>query len=419
MSRRTLDQDARGAAIRALLASPLLLRRRDEELFRDVAAHRTELAQWFEHNLGWRLHVDVRDGIARLHKRTGTPDPHRGLRRRRAGKRPFDAFRYQLLALVCAEFLRRQLMTLGDLGDALARICGSDEALRRFNVARHADRSAFVDVLLWLIDVGAVQVTAGDVDGFSTDKDVDAVLVADTKLIPLLLSSDTAPSRIEANTSEEWIRQLTAEPRYGTAATDFENTDREQRNRWARHQVIRRLIDDPAVELEELPEGVREYLFSPSGREKAVSALEEAGLTVERHADVWIGVDPDGESTGATFGSTGVGRASTTEQAAAIVLNHLLGAGADGQRQLLRRSLASLSQVMTEHLDENPGWARAFRSHGGADALLADAIDLLEEFGLVRREDDEVVPRPAAARFTVCIKSESESDDEYELEVVE
>jgi hypothetical protein len=48
---------------------------------------------------------------------------------------------------------------------------------------------AFVDVLLWLIDVRAVDVTAGEVDGFGSSQDVDAVLVADTTLIPLLLQT--------------------------------------------------------------------------------------------------------------------------------------------------------------------------------------------------------------------------------------
>jgi uncharacterized protein (TIGR02678 family) len=260
---------------------------------------------------------------------------------------------------------------------------------------------AFVDVLLWLIEVGAVDVTAGEVDGFGSSQDVDAVLVADTTLIPLLLSSDTAPSRVHADTPARWIDQLLNEPRYGTAATDLENTDRDQRARWSRHQAIRRLLDDPAVDLNELHPGVRSYLFTPAGRDKAISAAEEAGLAVERHADVWLAIDPTRESTTATF--TSAGRSSTAEQAAAIVLAILVSVDVDGQRHLLRRSMLSLRRALEEHLTTSPGWARAFRNGPGADALLSESVELLEEFGLVRRDGDDVVPRPAAGRFAVRV----------------
>ena len=139
---RFLDNDSgsRAAAIRALLASPLILRSRDEELFRSVATQRGFLVPWFEDNLGWQLQVDVRAGIARLHKRVRDPDPRRGLRRSRSSKRPFDTLRYQLLALTCAELLRRPHTTLGDLSDAIARISAADDRLGVFDVSRHSHR---------------------------------------------------------------------------------------------------------------------------------------------------------------------------------------------------------------------------------------------------------------------------------------
>jgi uncharacterized protein (TIGR02678 family) len=395
------DTHSKAAAIRALLASPLLLRSHDEELFRSVATQRGVLEPWFEENLGWQLHVDVRAGIARLHKRTRSPDPRRGLRRSGASKRPFDAFRYQLVALICAELLRRPHTTLGDLSDAIAHTCAMDEVLRPLDVGRQADRVAFVDALLWLIDVGAVDVTAGEIDGFSSSQDIDAVLIANTTIIPLLLSSDTAPSRIRAETSAQWVERLLDEPRYGTAATDVEGIDRDQRARWARHQAIRGLLDDPAVDLESLHPAVRTYLFSPAGRDKVLAAAADAGLSVERHADVWLAIDPTRESTPAPFTSTG--RASTVDQAAAIVLSQLVDVDGDGRRRLLSRSTASLGRALHDQLKKSPGWAQTYRSGPGADALLSEAIDRLEEFGIAVREGDHVVPRPAAGRFAVRI----------------
>lgn len=395
------DREARASAIRALLACPLLLRSRNDELFQQIAVLRGFLTTWFEDNLGWRLQVDVRAGVVRLHKRTQAPDPRRGLCRVRSSQRPFDPLCYQLLALSCAEFLRRPHTTLGDLADAIARLCASDGQLRPVDLTRHADRGALVDVLLWLIGLGAVDVTAGDVSRFGSAEQSDAVLVANTTLIPLLLSSDHAPSRIRGNTPSEWIEQLTQEPRYGTASTDPENTDRDQRARWSRHQAIRRLLDEPVVDLADLHPGVRQYLATPAGREKAISAAEAAGLSVERHADTWLAIDPSRESTGATF--TAVGRSSTAEQAAAILLTTLVSVDAKGQRRAVGRSRPSLRLALEEQLARMPGWARAFRSGDGVEALLSGAIELLEEFGLARRSGDDVIPRPAAARFVVHI----------------
>ena len=258
---------------------------------------------------------------------------------------------------------------------------------------------------VWLIDTHAADVTAGEVAGFGNSQEVDAVLVADTTLIPLLLSSDTAPSRIQASTPVEWIERLTFEPRYGTAAADPENTDRDQRARWSRHQALRRLLDEPAINLGEIHPSVRDYLFTPAGRDKAISAAEDAGLIVERHADVWLAIDPSRESTAASF--TSAGRVSTAEQAAAIVLAALVPTDAEGKRQLVRRSIASLGRSLEEHLVRNPGWARTFQGDNGIATLLAEAVDLLEEFGLARRDGNDIAPRSSAGRFAVRVVSDS------------
>ncbi len=394
---------ARATAIRRLLAQPLLSRRSDEDAFRMIATERAFLGPWFEDNLGWRLQVDVRSGIARLHKRHGRPDRHRGLKRRRSTKRPFDPLRYQLLAVTCAQLLGRPLTTLGDLADAVARSCNADDALLAVDMTRHGHRSAFAGALLWLLDVGAIEVRAGELEGYGESEDVDAVLHADTTLFPLLLSSDTAPSRIEATTPDEWIAALTAEPRYGSAAIDPENADRDQRARWARHQAVRALLDDPAVDLDHLPPVVRAYLGTPAGREKVMAVVTTAGLRVERHADVWLALDPGGESSGASFG--GSGRASTVQQAAAIVLASLLSGDAAGPRHAVQRSREALARTLRGAMSDNRQWAKTYRQGDGAGLLLDQALDLLEEFGLATSDAGYVSARPAAGRFAVTVSN--------------
>jgi uncharacterized protein (TIGR02678 family) len=399
MSTFTPDASAFGAAIRALLEQPLLLRTDEPERFRAVAVQRAELATWFEDNLGWRLRVDLPAGVARLHKRAAVPDPHRGVRRAHGTGRAFDVLRYQLLALTCAQLLRRPHLTVGDLADAIARVTGGDEALLTFDPTKHMHRLAFVDVLLWLSSMGAIASMAGDLEGYATAEQTDAVLRANTTVIPLLLSSDTPPSTIAATTAEDWLVALTREPRYGVAADDPGLAERDQRNQWARHQLARRLLDDPAVALDALPPAIREYLQTPAGRDKALRVVKQAGLECERHADVWLAVDPSGESSSTTFASSS--RPSVTQQVALILLRALVPTDAEGQRRPLSRSIHALEAELDSAMKRNPTWAQGARKAGVA-ATCAEALDLLEQFGLVHQVGGEVRTRPAAARFTIA-----------------
>lgn len=407
MSAEDATRNESAAAIRALLARPLIRRNSNADAFRNIMVHRNHLKRWFEENLGWRLQIDLPAGIVRLHKRTSAPDPRRGLRRSGAARRPFDPLRYQLLALCCAQLLRRPHVTLGDLADGLARVTGSDASLLDFDPVRHAHRVAFVDVLVWLREAGALDTTAGDLEGFASAEKRDAVLRADSSVIPLLLSTDTPPSRVRvpaepANVghaqADAWVRELTREPRYGLAPTDPSQAEREQRVQWARHQALRRLLDDPAVDLAALPSAVRDYLESPSGREKVMREVAAAGLECERHADVWLAIDPTREAsdTPPLFGS----RLSVVQQTAGILLNALIGIDQDDVRRPLARTTSALEATFDAELRRHRKWAQGARQ-AGVPATCADALELLEAFGLVTRDGDEVRPRPAAGRFLV------------------
>lgn len=405
MTSNELRGESLAPAIRGLLARPLIQRRTDPDLFRAIAVCRAPLSRWFEDNLGWRLVVDLPGGFARLHKRAAILDSKRGLRRPRGARRPFDGFRYQLLALACAHLLRRPLITMGDLADAIARVMGSDEVFASFDATRQGHRLAFVDVLVWLRDHGAVECTAGEMEGFSAAERGDAVLKANTTIIPQLLSSDTPPSRIREDLVDqsarddaaEWVERLAGEPRYALVADDPAGAERGLRVQWARHQVLRRLLDDPVLDLDALQPAVREYLQSAAGRDKVLDVVGEAGLSCERHRQVWLALDPTGESSdGPPLFSR---RPSVTHQVAGIVLGVLVPTAPDGTRQPGARSLESLEAAVEDRMRRHPSWARGARKAGVA-VTCAEALGLLESFGLVERDGDQVRPRPAAARFS-------------------
>lgn len=381
----------RAGAIRALLTRPLLTREHDEDMFRQVVTHRADLVDWFDQLCGWPLLVDVPGGTARLVKRRQDPDATRPARRPTDG-RPFDRLRYVLAMIVCAELVARPHTTIGDLADAVAVVSAGEDSLPAFDAGDRRHRGAFVDVLRWLDDAGFLAVTAGDLDRFSGEAH-DAVLQADTKRLAGMLASATPPSRAAASTAQEWMTALTAEPRYGdVTAPDVAS---EQRSRWGRHQVVRALLDDPAVDLAALDAASRAYLESPTGRKVVADAVADAGLVLERHADVLVAVDETRTATDATFGDG----SSIVSQVASALLAELVGE----DRTPRTASMATLTDTVAALLADDPGWARSYQDDGGARTLAAAAADTLVAFGLAARDGDRVAGRPAAARYAVTV----------------
>lgn len=384
----------RADAIRALLARPLLDAGRAADAFRLVVRHSGWLTEWFETSCGWRLAVDPGAGFARLAKRpAGQPDPTRPLRRRRSSSdAPFDRRRYQLLCLVCAELVRAPVTTMGLLARAVTAEAGLD-------TSRQAERRALVDALLVLVDWGAVSSGTSDLEAFIADRTANALLTADTTRLHQLVVSAQSPSTLTpAPAAVEAAAVLRVEPRYGVAASAPSDADEEQRLRWVRHTVARRLLDDPVVHLADLTEAEQEYLAHPSGRRWLRDRVAEAGLVLEERADGLLAVDPDATATDLTFPE----RTGHANQLALLLIDRLVRAGADGSRRLVELGPVELRRELDDVLRRYPAWAQGQREGEGPRLLLDRALDRLVAFGLCRRADDgTVVALPAAARYRV------------------
>jgi uncharacterized protein (TIGR02678 family) len=389
-----LDQqqtDERAEAIRALLVSPLTTREQAPELFRLLAIHREWLAAWFDRACGWGFHLDVTGGTARLAKRRADLDASRPAVRPTDG-RPFDRTRYVLLLCACAELVGRPHTTISDLADAVGVACAADDELPAFDPADHRHRAAFADVLRWLVDSRVATITAGALDQYASGAR-DAVLEADVARLAALPTSTVAPSRVVATDLDGWLAALTAEPRYGDL--DADEVSVEQRNRWSRHTLLRAVLDDPAVDVDDLAPRVRDYLATPTGRQLLREVVADTGMLLERHADVVVAVDESRQATDATFGD----RSSTVAQAAGVVLSSLL----TPDRAVSPRHVAELERRLADLLAADPGWARAYQDDTGAHRLAREVLAHLEAFGLARVVGDEVRARPAAARFAVSV----------------
>lgn len=384
-----LDEE-RARAARILLAVPLLDAGTEPDGFRVVVRHEAWLTAWFESTCGWPLVVDAAGGFARLTKRSARPDPTRPLRRTRGSGAPFDRRRYQLLCLVCAELVRHPVTTVGLLAGAVGAAADLD-------TARKSERVAFVDALRALMGWGALTATAGDIESFADNETGNAILTADTARLHRLLSSATTPTSVpDGANSGVATDALLAEPRYGDAPGDTEMADEEQRLRWIRHQLARRLIDDPVTYVEDLTDQEKEYLANPAGRRWLREHVAAAGFELEERTEGLIAVDPTGRCSDLLFPAPH----GNAHQLALLLVDRLLVTGASGERRPGRVSAAELRRFVEDLLERFPGWARSARDGDGVERLTDEAVDILACFDLAHRAPTgDVVGRPALARY--------------------
>lgn len=372
--------EERSRAIRHLLAAPLVDVDAAPDAFRLVARHQADLTAWFDTTCGWTLVVDVAAGFARLSKRAAGIDATRPLSRTRGLRQPFDRRRYELLCLVCAELVKHPVTTIGILAGAVGGL----------DTSRHAERAAFVDALRALVGWGALRPSGGEVDSFLDSEHGNAMLTADTARLHRLISSATAPSALPDDLgTEAAVDALLREPRYGEAATEPEAADADQRMKWVRHTLARRLLDDPVTYFDDLSPAELDYVGTTSGRKWLRDRVAEAGLELEERAEGLLAVDPDGIATDLHFPAP----AGNAHQLALLLLDRLAEPPGALEAPALRRAVDAVLQRF-------PGWARSHRDGDGPERLAEEAVDLLVAFGLAVREDGgRVVARPALARY--------------------
>ncbi|GAB7044816.1 MULTISPECIES: TIGR02678 family protein [Catenuloplanes] len=366
----------RAQAIRALLARPLLTRAADPDDFFLVARHAAELVPWFDEHTGWRLSVEARQGYARLAKVSARPDGTRPARRLRGNQDPFDRRRYALFSVLAAELLTGQVTTIGILAGRLAQATAVEPAIPTFDSASREDRRAYVDALLLLERFGVLTATDGSTDAYLEHADAKVLYRVDPTRLARLLAAPQSPSRLPGPDLPALVR----EDRYD------DDADR------LRHSLVRRLLDDPVVYFDELPEAERAYATGAPGRRAVRAAVEEAGLQLEERAEGMLAIDPDAVATDERFPAEN----SVPGQTALLLLDSVLAAHPEPVPH------AALAEQIAARFAELPGWARTYRSDGGAQRLLAEALAVLERFNLIARSENGIGARPAAARYAAA-----------------
>ena len=374
------EQAQRRAALRSLLARPLLVADTDGETLVLVRRHLAELREWLNRETGWRLFADSE--TARLFKTatvlSDATHPARGHNRE-----PFGRRRYVTLCLALSVLARADTQTtLGSLADDVLTAAadpGLVAAGFTLTLDSRADRSDLVAVVRLLLGWGVLNRVAGDEDAYLSSG-TDVLYDVHRPVLGVLLSGTRGPSTITAGAFSGRLAELTAEP---VAESD------ELRNQALRRRLTRRLLEDPVVYYDELDEDERAYLLSQ--RHAITRRIEEAtGLTPEMRAEGVAMVDPEDELTDVRMPEQ-----RTDGHVTLLVAEYLARrerATSDDLRGFLRLAAAQHAAY----------WRKGVTEPGAERELLAIALEKLSALHLVQVDGHVIHSLPAIARFALA-----------------
>jgi uncharacterized protein (TIGR02678 family) len=373
------ERAQRRAALRALLARPLLIADTDGEVLVLIRRHLTELREWLNRETGWRLVADSE--TARLFK-TATVASDASHPARGHNREPFGRRRYVTLCLALSSLARSDAQTtLGSLADDMLTAAAEPElAAAGFTLTldSRADRSDLVAVIRLLLAWGVLIRVAGDEDAYLS-AGTDVLYDVRRPVLGVLLSGSRGPSTVRAGTLPERLAGLTAEP-----LVDSDDL----RNQSLRRRLTRRLLEDPVVYYDELDDDERAYLLSQ--RHAITRRVEEAtGLVPEMRSEGIAMVDPDDELTDVRMPEQ-----RTDGHVTLLVAEYLA-----------RREQATLDELhgfVRHEADEHAGyWRKGVKEPGAETELLAIALEKLSALRLVQVDGHVVRSRPAIARFAL------------------
>jgi uncharacterized protein (TIGR02678 family) len=387
-------EEFRGS-VRALLMTPLM--NPEHEDFPAIRRQADALRDWFARETGWALQIE-REG-ARLYKRPADcASTMRGLP-------GYDRRRYVLLCLACAVLERADpQITLRLLGERLLQFA-AEPALASlgfsFTLAAPHERRELVAVCRTLLELGVLQRVAGDEDAFvhAGGDQADALYDVQRRALAGMLAAVRGPSTWRVEDAPVTLGERLH------ALVDEHVPDSDEGRRMAlRHQLARRLLDDPVVYIDTLDQDTRAYFVNQRGA-MAARLCDAAGLVAEQRAEGLALVDETGALTDVAMPAEG-----TDAHVTLLVAEYLASgykrrltddAGVAPPSAAFTREhniIAFLRDAKTQY---GRYWRKSAREPGAERELTAIAIERLEKLDLIVRESDTVQPQPALARFAL------------------
>jgi uncharacterized protein (TIGR02678 family) len=382
------EQGQRQAALRALLAKPLLVAPGDGESLLLVRRHLQALSGWLRRETGWRLVADAE--TARLFKTAplacDATHPARGHNRE-----PFSRRRYVVLCLALSALARADAQTtLGGLADDVLTAAAEPSLAAvgfRLTLDNRSDRADLVAVVRLLLSWDVLSRVAGDEDAYLS-AGADVLYDVRRPVLSVLLTGSRGPSTITARAFEARLVELTAEP---VAETD------ELRNQALRRTLTRRLLDEPVVYYDELTEDERAYLVAQ--RHNIAGRISEAtGLLPELRAEGIAMVDPDDDLTDVRMPEQ-----RTDGHVTLLVAEYLAGRARAPRAELV----AFVRRAAQAHASY---WRKGVTDPGAEAGLLDIALEKLTALHLIEVDTEvtrdgtgtTISSRPAIARFALA-----------------
>jgi uncharacterized protein (TIGR02678 family) len=374
--------DDKQRAARMLLRRPLI-RSTDEDRYRLVRRHAPDLAEWFEINTGWAVHVDSE--VVRLDREPATVGDATHPFAAKRGALPFSRRRYVLLMLSLSVLERSDSqIALGRLAELVIGAATAPELAAAgfgFDLGSREERSDLVAAVQLLLEWGVLTRVAGDEAGF-VQKTGDALYDVSRRVLSQLLVTRRGPSTIAADTLDE---RLAAMRDRGTAPTV------ELRNLRLRHALTRRLLDDPVLYLDELDDDETGYLRTQ--RTALCRRITElTGLVPEiRHEGIAM-VDLDDDLSDVRMPEKG-----TDGHVTLLLAEFLARSGATSYD--VEALVVHLRAIAPDYAKY---WRAAALDASAAADLVQSALNRLAALRLIERDGDSVRVRPALARFALA-----------------
>ena len=395
------------SAVRALLMTPLMGSTHDA--FGAVRRQADALRDWFAREAGWVLLIE-REG-ARLFKRPGDVSGAEEASDASRGLPGYDRRRYALLSLACAVLDRADAqITLRVLGERLLELAAEPTLVAQgfsFTLATQHERRELVSVCRTLLGLGILQRVAGDEDAFvqASGEQADALYDVQRRALAGMLAAVRGPSTWPADDAP---RTLAARLR---SLVDEHVADSPEGRRTAlRHQLARRLLDDPVVYTATLDLDARSYFMNQRGA-LAARLCDATGLVAEQRAEGLALVDDSGELTDVAMPAEGTDAhatllvaelLATAQRRAALVDGTGPGIGPDSAPATFVRD-HDIAAFLRDARDRyGRFWRKSAREAGAEHELAEVALTRLAQLQLITRSAGIVAPLPALARFSLA-----------------
>ena len=391
--RRFQNEEFR-SAVRALLMTPLISP--DHEDFPAIRRQADALRDFFARETGWPLQIE-HEG-ARLYKRPGD------LASTMRGLPQYDRRRYVLLCLACAVLERAEpQITLRLLGERLLHFAAEPSLAAAgfgFTLGAVHERRELVAVCRTLLDLGVLQRVAGDEDAFvnAGGDQADALYDVQRRALAGMLAAVRGPSTFRPEDAP-----VTLEQRLHALVDEHVADSDEGRRTALRHQLARRLLDDPVVYIDSLDAEARAYFINQRGV-MAARLCDATGLIAEQRAEGLALADEAGALTDVAMPAEG------TDAHATLLVAEFLATAERRRREIPgdARLFAAIirGQDVIDFLRDSKNsygkyWRKSAREPGAERELAEIALERLEKLQLIVRDADTIHPRPALARFAL------------------